>query len=285
MGWVNYHGHCHYCDGNGKPVEYVEAAIDKGMVAIGFSSHAPVPFESFWNMKKDRLSEYVAEINQLKLRYAGHIPIHLSLEIDYLENVMGPSDTIYNEIGLDYTIGSVHFVGQYHNGEHWTIDGSYDSFKKGLGEIYNGDVKRLVKDFFRLQRHMITEHQPTIVGHFDKIKMHNLKEPFFRMDDNWYLDEVRQFLELVAQNDTIVEINTKSFGRNGLLFPGKEHFKWLKELAIPIVINSDAHYPSHLDAGFREVAIMLKDSGINDLAFLQDSKWNLVGFNEAGIII
>lgn len=285
MGWTNYHGHSHFCDGNGKPIEYVEAAIGKGMAAVGFSSHAPVPFESFWNMKRERLAEYVAEINQLKAVYHDRLPIHLSLEIDYVENLMGPSDPMFKELNLDYTVGSVHFVGQFPYGEFWAIDGSFDSFKKGLDEIYQGDIKQLVRDFFRLQRQMVAEHAPTIIGHLDKIKMHNVAHPFFGENESWYLDEVRHLFEVIARQGTIVEVNTKSWGRNGLLFPGKEHFAWLKELAIPVVINSDAHYPAHLDAGFKEVAELLLDAGIRELAFLGNQGWGSVGFNQNGLLL
>ena len=42
--YTNYHGHCHYCDGQEPPEAYVRAALEQGMRSYGFSSHAPLPY-------------------------------------------------------------------------------------------------------------------------------------------------------------------------------------------------------------------------------------------------
>jgi histidinol-phosphatase (PHP family) len=283
MSWTNYHGHCHYCDGNGAPVDYIVAAISKGMPSLGFSSHAPVPFESFWNMPQHRLNDYVIEIKQLKAQFAEQVDVLLSLEIDYVEDVMGPSDAHYASLGLDYTIGSVHFMGEFGNGERWAIDGSFESFQRGLDDIYQGNIKRLVCEFFEKQRNMLVAHRPTIIGHFDKIKMHNAVKPLFDENAPWYRNEVRHLLEVASRCGTIIEINTKSLSRNGMLFPDASCFSWLRELKLPIVLNSDAHYPNHLDAGFAVVAQQLLDNGIVELMLLKNNVWNAVGFSYKGV--
>ena len=48
--WANFHTHSNYCDGKGLLDEYVAQAISLGMLSLGFSSHAPLPFESSWCM-------------------------------------------------------------------------------------------------------------------------------------------------------------------------------------------------------------------------------------------
>jgi histidinol-phosphatase (PHP family) len=283
MSWTNYHGHCHYCDGNGAPADYVAAAIAKGMPSFGFSSHAPVPFDSFWNMPQHRLNDYVAEVKQLKAQFAEQVDVLLSLEIDYVEGIIGPSDDQFASLGLDYMIGSVHFMGELNNGEHWAIDGSFESFQRGLDEIYQGNIKQLVCAFFEKQRNMLVAHRPTMIGHFDKIKMHNAVKPMFDENASWYRNEVRHLLEVASHCGTIIEVNTKSLSRNGILFPDASCFSQLKELKLPVVINSDAHYPSHLDAGFEFVAQQLIDYGINELVVLKNNVWNAVGFTSKGV--
>jgi len=101
---------------------------------------------------------------------------------------------------------------------------------------------------------------------------------------SWYRDEVRDILETISRTNCIVEINTKSFSRNGLLFPGEEYFQWLKELKIPVVINSDAHFPEHLLDGFKEVAGMLNYQGIHEVVVLQNGSWNNCNFDENGLL-
>jgi histidinol-phosphatase (PHP family) len=284
MSWTNYHGHCHYCDGKGEPESYVKWAIEAKMPALGFSSHAPVPFESFWNMPHERLNSYLGEIDRLKLKYADKITIHKSLEVDYVEGLMGPRTEFTNSLNLDYVIGSVHFLGQRENGEYWAIDGSFDSFTIGLREIFGDDIKKAVHEFYYQQKQMVIHQTPDIIGHLDKIKMHNKHQPLFDETASWYKDEVRAMLENISRTNCIVEINTKSYSRNGLLFPGEEYFEWLKELKIPVVINSDAHFPEHLLDGFKEVAGMLKYHGIDEVIVLQNGKWNSCGFDENGLL-
>jgi histidinol-phosphatase (PHP family) len=55
MSWTNYHSHCHYCDGKYEPEKYIESALQQGLLAYGFSSHTPLPFETTWAMKDEAL--------------------------------------------------------------------------------------------------------------------------------------------------------------------------------------------------------------------------------------
>ena len=57
-------------------------AITHGFRAYGFSSHSPLPFETFWNMSKDDMPEYLQEIKRLKQKYSDQLEIYAGLEID-----------------------------------------------------------------------------------------------------------------------------------------------------------------------------------------------------------
>ena len=64
-------------------------AITHGFRAYGFSSHSPLPFETFWNMSKDDMPEYLQEIKRLKQKYSDQLEIYAGLEIDYLNKEPG----------------------------------------------------------------------------------------------------------------------------------------------------------------------------------------------------
>ena len=49
----NYHSHSTFCDGRSSMEEFVKFAIAKGVKRYGFSSHAPIPFETPWTMVAD----------------------------------------------------------------------------------------------------------------------------------------------------------------------------------------------------------------------------------------
>ena len=68
----NYHSHCTFCDGRSTPEDFVKFAISHGFRAYGFSSHSPLPFETFWNMSKNDMPEYLAEIDRLSEESTFH---------------------------------------------------------------------------------------------------------------------------------------------------------------------------------------------------------------------
>jgi histidinol-phosphatase (PHP family) len=283
MGWTNYHGHCNYCDGHGKIEEYIQQAIKNKMPVIGFSSHAPVPFDCFWTMKEGDLTQYLQELDALKKKYSQDITVLCSLEMDYIPEI-GGFNPFLNEVDLDYKIGSIHFMGQFKDGEYWAIDGSFDEFKKGYHEIFKGDIQLLVKRFFQLNREMIKKQNFEIIGHLDKIKMHNLVEPLFNEHDAWYRQEINTTLDLIAEKNIIVEINTKSYESNGILFPGVDLFPLLKQRNISVTINSDSHYPGKQQCGFTYVAEELYRVGYRYLREYKDGQWIDLAFNKSGLI-
>jgi len=285
MGWTNYHGHCEYCDGKGAIEDYILKAIELKMETIGISSHAPVPFPTDWTMPAYRLDDYLNEIRLLKVKYEDKIDVYCALEVDYIPDIVSPIHGKILSAGLDYTIGSVHFVGQFNSGLHWPIDSSADEFKNGLDEIFNGDIKRVAIRYYEIQREMIRGGGLTIIGHMDKIKMHNKTFNLFDESEQWYIDEVHKTLELIKEKGVIVEVNTKAYYRDGHLFPGPEHFAKINELNIPITINSDAHHPDKLLNGFEEVADMLLMAGFTHLVELIDGKWTKVEFSKEGIAV
>ena len=276
MGLTNYHIHSDFCDGHASMEEFVQEAVRKGLKAIAFSSHSPVPYHTDWNLPEHKMDDYLKEIRRLKEKYQGTIDIYASLEVDYIDGVQGPGDEKYRSLGLDFIMGSIHFLGNYDDGSPWQIDCPVPEFMKGFREIYGGDAKYLVRTYFETTREMIRTSTPDILAHMDRVKMHNNIEPVFDESENWYRDELRHTLEVIKEKDVIVEINTKAVLRNGMIYPGSEYFKWIRELDIPIVMNSDAHRPGNLIDGFKETAEMLIAKGIKHKLEFIDEEWKAV---------
>lgn len=283
MSWSNYHGHCHYCDGKGAPEEYIQAAIKNNMQVLGFSCHAPVPFKTTWTMPADKLPVYLDEMSVLKNRYADKIKLLTSLEVDFIPGLAGPSEQLIKSANLDYVIGSVHYVDAFENGDHWSIDNNNSEFEQGVASIFKNDIKKAIQRYFYLQQEMCDSQAPHILGHMDKIKMHNVVKSHFSENDPWYLNLVYDTLKLAVEKEIIVEINTKYFQNNNLLFPGMEHFKWMRQNGVRVTINSDAHTPQALTLGFEHVADMLFIVGYRELWAWNDNSFAPHGFNRNGI--
>ena len=280
--WTNYHMHNHYCDGKGSLSEYVVAAREQGMPAIGFSSHAPVPFDCVWCMKSDRLEAYLAEVESLKKITTG-IELYSGLEIDYIPGVISPRDFSQR---LDYTVGSIHFIDTFPDGQPWEIDGLHSLFMNGLHAIFEGNIRAVIERYFDLTRQMVQTAAPDVIGHLDKIKIQNTDNKFYSEEEVWYVDAIDRTIDIIAASGTIVEVNTRGLyqKKSATPYPSPWILERLLRKRVPITLSSDAHHISDLTNRFEEVASLLLDIGFKHLNILLKGKWQPVSFNAHGII-
>lgn len=251
---VNYHTHSRYCDGKGELREYVEYALAHGFTHLGFSGHAPVPFPNTFAIHEEDYLDYCNEVRALQQEYADRIIIRLGLEIDYIPGIIDHFEPLIEKGGLDYFIGSVHIVANSQRPDTdptdlWFIDGSrYQTYDEGLQRLFDGDIRRGVTAFFRQTNEMIEQTHPPIVGHFDKIVMHN-RDRYFHYSDPWFLDLVGETVQLIHEVGSIVEINTRGIykGRHNDFYPAKQTLRAMNEKHIPVLVSTDAHEPTNLD--------------------------------------
>lgn len=283
--WYNYHCHSNFCDGLEPLESYVLTAIEKQFKAIGFSSHAPLWFENSWNMPSEKLTDYFAELIALKKKYASQIEIYTSLELDYLEGEEAWVQSFPAE-ELDYTILSVHFL-RAKTGELIEVDGSTETFKKQLATYWNNDQEQFVLDYFRAFEAMVAQTTPTIIGHFDKIKMHLNADGTQVIDTDAavYKEASEAALQAIASSGAFLEINTRGMYKKQLEYPypSPDLLKRAFELNIPLVLNSDAHHPDELDACFKTTAGWLIEMDINRLKVLTRNHWTDVRVTVNGL--
>lgn len=281
--WTNYHSHSYYCDGVQSPKAQVEAALQQGVGAFGFSSHAPVHFTNEWSMKAQNLESYLTETRALRVEFAGQIDLYIGMEVDYLPKHCGP--TTYSSL-LDYTIGSVHYLDENETGAPWEIDGSNEKFRRGLVEVHGGDIQKVVKLYYGRIREMIQLDTPNILGHLDKIKIHNVRNSLYDENAGWYLHEIDQTLDLLAKTDCILEVNTRGLYKKNLsTYPSLPILQKALARDIPVMINSDSHTPSEITARMSRTALQLKQIGFKTLRILWKGQWEDVSFNEEGLYL
>ena len=275
--WTNYHCHTNFCDGKKSVAEVVAAAKAQGMIALGLSSHAPLPFPNKWSMQPEKFATYLQEINQEKKR-AGELQIYAGLEVDFIPGKISPHSF---KDSLDYTVGSIHFVN-----ETWEIDHTYDIFMEGLTNIFGGSIRKAIARYYELTREMVLNTTPDIVGHMDKVKMHNRGDRFFMEDEPWYREQVDLTLSTIARAGCIVEVNTRGIYQNktDTTYPSPWILKEILQRDIPITLSSDAHHPDDLTNRFPETARELISIGFKKLRILLNGRWTDVAFSEHGIV-
>ncbi len=287
MIWTNYHSHTFYCDGKQTPEDYIVAALALKMPAYGISSHNPLPFKCDWALEANQLNHYLDEIDQVKSKYSKKIQVYKSLEIDYIPNVIGPNHKQFLLAGLDYTIGSIHFLGPNVDGKYLEIDGDYTLFLQTLQEVFKGDIKALIRQYFANIRSMLLEACPDILGHLDKIKVQSKFGTLFSEHDDFYIAEIEETLLTIKNSKAIVEVNTRGIytGKSTETYPSQWILKRIKDMNIPITINSDAHHPSEIQLEYIATAKMLSNLGFKFLKVYLKNNWHQVFFTENGLKI
>jgi histidinol-phosphatase (PHP family) len=124
---------------------------------------------------------------------------------------------------------------------------------------------------------MILTQKPDIIGHLDKIKMHN-RNRYFQEDENWYVQLVDETLDLIKANQCVVEVNTRGIykKRSDSLYPGPEILKKINAMKIPVTISSDAHKPNELSLYFEETKRLLSEMGFKSLSLITTDGWKEV---------
>ena len=274
----NFHQHTIFSDGAEIPERYVQSALEMGFSAIGFTEHSPLPFENTFSLKNEEVDNYVLTIENLKKKYSDKITIYRALEMDYIPGMSENFSHWKEECKTDYLIGSVHLVSPPRTNELWFIDGpDYHIYDEGLDKFFDGDIRKAVKTYFYQINMMIESQDFEILGHMDKITMHN-RDRFFKQDEAWYQSLIDETLDLVKENNLIVEVNTrgKYKKRSDYLFPDGEALKKICHMKIPVIISSDAHKPDELNKEFDDAIKHLLNIGIREVWRFDKGEWKSV---------
>jgi histidinol-phosphatase (PHP family) len=272
---MSLHTHTAYSDGSAKPEAYLETALQKGIRTLGFSDHSPLPFENTFALCAEETQAYCDAVRRLQREWKGRVDVFLGMEIDYIPGIGRSPDDFRTSYNLDYLIGSVHLVQAGPGAPLWFIDGPRaETYDHGLKEFFGGDIRRAVTAYYRAVCEMVETYRPEILGHMDKIKMHN-KGRFFREDEPWYVALTEEALDCTARAGTVLEVNTRGLykKRSDSLFPGPEILKKAKKLGIPVIISSDAHKPEEIGAGARGAAETLRAAGYREERVLTPQGW------------
>jgi histidinol-phosphatase (PHP family) len=274
----NLHQHTRFSDGKDEPEKYIEKALELGFTAMGFSEHSPLPFDNDFSLKDGEVDEYIRTIDRLKEKYSDRLAVYRALEMDFIPDMSEDFDYWRDRCRTDYLIGSVHLVKPDETDELWFTDGpDYRIYDQGIDDFFGGDIRKAVKAFYHQTNRMIETQQFEIIGHFDKITMHNWNR-FFTDDEKWYRRLVDETVELIKQKGLIVEVNTRGIykKRSETFFPDGYALQQVKENNIPVLISSDAHQASEINMLFDEAVRYLLDKGFRELMFFEKGIWQPV---------
>lgn len=285
---ANYHTHCEFCDGRASAAEMAAAAAAKGYQVLGFSSHSPLPFPSEGNMELSRLGEYAGAIRSLGREWEGKgLEILLGLEIEWVKGISSPRDEMFRALGLDFSIGSLHFVELPGSGR-FAVDLGQDDFESHASAFAGDDVGREVyRQYYSSLGELIEVGGFDILGHFDLVKKNNDASPegvgrWFDESSRGYLDSALEAARLLEGKDIVVEINVGGMSRGKVKspYPSLPILRELKSVGARITFSADAHAPEHLGLNLDAARDLAREAGYDSIAVLSRGKWTEVGIEE-----
>lgn len=258
----NLHTHNHYCDGNGTLEEFTQAAIEAGLDTLGFSCHAYQFFSPVYTISPEDTVRYKAEIARLKEKYAHKIRLLAGLEIDMYAR---PDIT-----GLDYTIGSSHFLR--FGDQYVEFDKKASIFREILNQYFDGDIWKFLQKYFEDLSKLSSHGTFDIVGHFDLVTRHCESEPFFDMNDKAYRDLALEAVHTIAKDIPLFEVNVGAFayGTRSYPYPNPFVIRELKAIGASVIITNDAHSPDKLTSGLDRGIELIKACGFDEVMIMTD---------------
>lgn len=251
----NFHTHTQFCDGRSPVADTAACAVAAGLQYLGFSPHSPIHIPSPCNMSWDDVPVYRRQVSSLAAKYHGQCRIYTGMEVDYLDTAHGPASPVIQDLGLDYTIGSVHFI-KTPDGEFVDIDGHFDAFARKVHTYFGGSLRYVVEAFFDASEAMLAQGGFDILGHFDKIAQNaSYFQPGVE-ELEWFDAPLQQYISHIIASGVTVEINTKAYAEHHRFFPHPRHWHKLKQAGVCLIVNSDAHYADRITAS-RDIALDL----------------------------
>jgi len=244
---ADYHTHTPLCrHAEGWPVEYARVAQERGLEEIGFADHNPMP-EPFddWRMDLEELPRYLEAVEEARAA-CPQLPIRIGLEVDYLPGQEPWIEKLATLAPWDYLIGSVHYIAP-----GWDVDNP-----KFISRFEDRPVEEIWQMYWDTYEKAIWTGLFDFVGHPDLPKKFGHRPP----------GDLRRFYEpsviALAETGTAFEINTAGLRKPvGELYPHLDFLLLAREAGVPLLINSDAHAPGEVGAGYEEAVALASKAG------------------------
>jgi histidinol-phosphatase (PHP family) len=272
------HTHTLFCDGRDDIETICRAAFEKGLCAVGFSAHGPVfrktGIKTDWHLSDERLDEYISGVKAARGRWEGRLPVYLGLELDYIKGLRSAMDRDIRNLGLDYIIGSVHYIVPQNGAEPFTVDGSPEELERGIRNGFGGDGEAMMQAYWDAQEEMIALGGFDILGHADLVKKNNRNGRWFNAESPSYSGRFSEIARAAGHSGLVVEINTGGLNRGRIAdtYPSAALLRLLRKNQVPILISSDAHRAEDLDGHYDTARRVLLEAAYTSHVLFQGRK-------------
>lgn len=246
--------------------EIIQTYIAKKFRWVGITEHAPAPTENLLYRDQreagltpqilfDQFGDYINECRRLQGKYKDEITIFTAIEI---ETYTGYDQFVPHMIGSfapDYLVGSVHFVNDLN------FDYSAEMYQTTIDAV--GGIDLLYETYFDIQYEMISLLRPSVIGHFDLIRIF---DPDYRrrLEKPAILSKIRRNLELIKKYDLIMDFNLRALAKGAdEPYISRSILEMVRDYKISVVPGDDSHGISSVGNFIQQGIALLRDAGFS----------------------
>lgn len=267
--FVSVHGghsgqFCHHATNSLE--EIIRLYITKGFPWVGITEHSPAISEALLypdqraakltpEFQFNRFTSYMQECRRLQQKYSQEIKIFAAMEIETYSGYEEFVPFLLKTFQPDYIVGSVHFV------DDMGFDYSQEQYGKTVAEA--GGIVELYCKYFDLQYAMIRLLKPSVVGHFDLIRIF---DPDYkqRLIEPEIMTRIKRNLQLIAELDLIMDFNLRSLLKGAdEPYISRVILEMARTLGIAVVPGDDSHGLSSVGANMAQGIELLAELGFD----------------------
>lgn len=244
----DFHMHTNFSsDSVTSPEQQVEKAIELGLETICFTDHHDYGYPQF---ELDMIP-YIAYMQKLQETYKNQINIRIGVELGMQPSMKDYAYQLENFYPLDFTIGSIHFIGGKDPCKGDFFEGKTDE------EAYREALEYILQCVQNVSGF-------DVLGHVDYVVRYGKeREKFYSYQK--YADIIDEMLKTLVDKGKGLELNMAGL-KYGLPFahPHPDILKRYRELGGEIItVGSDGHCPEHIAYQFEKANDILKDCGFS----------------------
>ncbi|MBU1567956.1 MAG: histidinol-phosphatase [Proteobacteria bacterium] len=246
--------------------EIIQHYIARQFPWVGITEHAPgisqellYPDQQAAGLTPEfllhRFSLYMQECRRLQEKYRSQIRIFAAIESETYSGYKEFMPYLITTFQPDYVVGSVHFVNDL------GFDYSQAQYDQTAAVV--GDRDALYCRYFDLQYEMLQFLRPSVVGHFDLIRIF---DPDYkaRLLQPEIMSRIKRNLALIKELDLIMDFNLRSLLKGAdEPYVSRVILQMARDMDIAVVPGDDSHGVGNVGTNMETGIAILRELGFD----------------------
>jgi histidinol-phosphatase (PHP family) len=224
--------------------DIVKTYHDRKFAWVGITEHMPPVSDTFLYPDERaagltasamlvRFTRYMSHCRNLQSAYQGRLTVFVGMETEAYQGAVDYAIRLRDRFRPDYVVGSVHHVAD--------IPFDMDPADYAMAATACGGMEELYAAYFDLQYDMIQALKPSVVGHFDLIRIFD-PDYASRLKTPAVWKRICRNLETIASLGLMLDLNVRALVKGAREpYICRPILEKVREMNIPVAPGDDSH--------------------------------------------